>query len=228
MIPRSFLIKHEKLYAYRLYESTRPTGCPFVFLSWPVDTWRKQSSSAVTTAPVYRKQHAQHQTLHSSMVKATHLNQPFTKSAPTCCRNRDDDANGATVLGWRRQYDEPANSGLTHARCSDDEKNRWRFPPPWMENNVSQLPRQLVPNQVWNTLKAQFEKLFRQQDTVTRTSCNFVADLLTIQPTCAHSDAPNKGEEDKLQQKIQKNKNVFFPSTTTAATPLSCRQFPLY
>jgi hypothetical protein len=87
-----------------------------------------------------------------------------------------------------------------------------------MENNVSQLPRQLVPNQVWNTLKAQFEKLFRQQDTVTRTSCNFVADLLTIQPTCAHSDAPNKGEEDKLQQKIQKNKNVFFPSTTTAAT----------
>ena len=106
----------------------------------------------------------------------------------------------------------------SHARCSDDEKNRWRFPPPWMENNVSQLPRQLVPNQVWNTLKAQFEKLFRQQDTVTRTSCNFVADLLTIQPTCAHSDAPNKGEEDKLQQKIQKNKNVFFPSTTTAAT----------
>ena len=86
-----------------------------------------------------------------------------------------------------------------------------------MENNVSQLPRQLVPNQVWNTLKAQFEKLFRQQDTVTRTSCNFVADLLTIQPTCAHSDAPNKGEEDKLQQKIQKNKNVFFPITTTTA-----------
>ena len=86
----------------------------------------------------------------------------------------------------------------------------------------------IVLNPVWNTLKAQFEKLFRQQDTVTRTSCNFVADLLTIQPTCAHSDAPNKGEEDKLQQKIQKNKNVFFPSTTTAATHSAAASSPLY
>ena len=77
----------------------RAKACPFVFLSWPVGTWRTQSPSAVTTAPVYRKQHAQHQTLHRSMVDATHLNQPFTKSAPTCCRNRDDDTNGATVLG---------------------------------------------------------------------------------------------------------------------------------
>ncbi len=69
----------------------------------------------------------------------------------------------------------------------------------------------IVLNPVWNTLKAQFEKLFRQQDTVTRTSCNFVADLLTIQPTCAHSDAPNKGEEDKLQQKSRKTKMFSFP-----------------
>ena len=73
------------------------------------------------------------------------------------------------------------------------------------------------PKSSMEYIESSVRKTFRQQDTVTRTSCNFVADLLTIQPTCAHSDAPNKGEEDKLQQKIQKNKNVFFPSTTTTA-----------
>mmetsp|Transcript_14116 Transcript_14116/g.24990 ORF Transcript_14116/g.24990 Transcript_14116/m.24990 type:complete len:104 (-) Transcript_14116:84-395(-) len=98
-----------------------------------------------------------------------------------------------------------------------------------MENNVSQLPRQLVPNQVWNTLKAQFEKLFRQQDTVTRTSCNFVADLLTIQPTCAISDAPYEGGgEDKLQEKSPKNKKFFPHHHHDCSPPLLLQPVPFY
>ena len=67
------------------------------------------------------------------------------------------------------------------------------------------------PKSSMEYIESSVRKTFRQQDTVTRTSCNFVADLLTIQPTCAHSDAPNKGEEDKLQQKSRKTKMFSFP-----------------
>ena len=67
------------------------------------------------------------------------------------------------------------------------------------------------PKSSMEYIESSVRKTFRQQDTVTRTSCNFVADLLTVQPTCAHSDAPNKGEEDKLQQKSRKTKMFSFP-----------------
>ena len=67
------------------------------------------------------------------------------------------------------------------------------------------------PKSSMEYIESSVRKTFRQQDTVTRTSCNFVADLLTIQPTCATSDAPYKGGgEDKLQEKCRKTK-IFFP-----------------
>jgi len=67
------------------------------------------------------------------------------------------------------------------------------------------------PQSSMEYIESSVRKNLRQQNTVTRTSCNFVADLLTIQPTGAHSDAPNKGEEDKLQQKSRKTKMFSFP-----------------
>ena len=76
-------------------------------------------------------------------------------------------------------------------------------------------------------IESSVRKTFRQQDTVTRTSCNFVADLLTIQPTCAHSDAPNKGEEDKLQQKSRKTKIFSFPSPRRLQQPTQLQPVPI-